>query len=117
MSLKLQNETIVIGDCPLAMKRNITKQLMRVRGSVRDSDSIRAGAARGGNSETRAFGAITVSSVKKRGLLHVTAHTRQGRCCFVIVLCNVGNVGCCLFQKSRITDLQLQRLIFYQLSC
>ena len=99
------------------MKRNIAKQLMRVRGSVRDSDSIRAGAARGGNSETRAFGAITVSSVKKRGLLHVTAQTRQGRCCFVIVLCNVGNVGCCLFQKSRITDLQLQRLIFYQLSC
>ena len=37
------------------MKRNITKQLLRVRGSVRDSDSvacIRAGTARAGNSET-----------------------------------------------------------------
>jgi len=37
----------VIGDCPLAMKRNITKQLLRVHGSVQDSDSIRAGTAAG----------------------------------------------------------------------
>ena len=41
---------IVVGDCHLAMKQNITKQL--VRGSVWDSDSIIAGIARGGNSET-----------------------------------------------------------------
>jgi len=26
-----------------------------------------------------------------------------------------GNVGCCLFQNSRIIDLQWQRLIFYRL--
>jgi len=54
---------------------------MRVPGSVRDSDSIRAGAARGGNSETRAFDAISVSSVHKHGLFHVTAQAlfRQGR--------------------------------------
>jgi len=77
-SPKLQNETIVIGDCPLAMKRNITKQLLR--GNVRDSDSMRAGTARGGNSETRAFAAISISSVRKRGLFRVTAQTlfRQG---------------------------------------
>jgi len=55
------------------MKRNITKQLLRVRGSVRDSDSIRAGTARGGNSEIRAFDAISISSVQKRGLFHVTS--------------------------------------------
>jgi len=36
----------VIEDCPLAMKRNITKQLLRVRGSVWDCDSIRAGVKR-----------------------------------------------------------------------
>ena len=68
----------MIGDCPLAMKRNITKQL--VRGSVRDSDSIRIGTARGGNSETRAFDTISLSSVQKCGLLHVTAQAlfRQG---------------------------------------
>jgi len=63
----------VIGDCPLAMKRNITKQLLRVRGSVRDSDRIRVGTARGENSETSAFDAISISSVQKRGLFHVTA--------------------------------------------
>ena len=70
----------MIRDCPLAMKRNITKQLLRVRGSVRDSDSIRAGTARRGNSETRAFGAISISSVQKRGLFHVIAQAlfRQG---------------------------------------
>jgi len=72
----------VIGACPLAMKRNITKQLLllRVRGSVRDSDSMRAGTARGGNSETHAFNAISISCVRKRGLFHVTAQAlfRQG---------------------------------------
>ena len=71
----------MIGECPLAMKRYITKQLMRVRGSVRGCDSIRAGTARGGNSETRAFDVISISSVQKRGLFHVTAQAlfRQGR--------------------------------------
>jgi len=54
----VQNETIVIGDCPVAMEQNFTKQLLR--GSVWDSDSIRAGTARGGNSETRAFDAISI---------------------------------------------------------
>jgi len=63
------------------MKRNITKQLLRVRGSVRDSDSIKAGTARAGNSETRAFDAISISSVRNRGLFHVTTQAlfRQGR--------------------------------------
>jgi len=71
----------VIGDCPLAMKRNITKQLLRVRDSVWGSDSIGAGIARGRNSETRAFNAISNSSVQKRGSFHVTAQAlfRQGR--------------------------------------
>jgi len=55
---------IVIGDCPLAMKHNIIKQLLRVRGSVWDSDSIRAGTTRGGNSETRAFDAISILRLK-----------------------------------------------------
>jgi len=55
------------------MKRNITKQLLHVCGSVRDSGSIRAGTARGGNSETRAFDAISISSVQKRGLFRATA--------------------------------------------
>jgi len=52
-----------------------------VRGSVHDSDSIRAGAARGGNSETRAFDAISILSVQKCGLFDVTAQAlfRQGR--------------------------------------
>jgi len=70
-----------MGDCPFAMKRNITKQLMRVRGSIWDSDNIRAGTARGGNSETRAFDTVSISSVQKRGLFHVTAQAlfRQGR--------------------------------------
>jgi len=39
----------VIGGCPQAMKQNIAKQLLHVRGSVWGSDSIRAGTARGGN--------------------------------------------------------------------
>jgi len=62
------------------MKRNITKQLLRVRGSVTDFDSIRAGTARGRNSETHAFDAISISGVKKRGLFHITAQAlfRQG---------------------------------------
>ena len=34
ISPKLQNETIMIGNCSLAMKRNFTKLLLRVRGSV-----------------------------------------------------------------------------------
>jgi len=61
-------------DCPLAMKQ-------LVRGSVQDSDSIRVSTARGGNSETCAFDAISISSVQKRGLCHVTAQAlfRQGR--------------------------------------
>jgi len=65
----------MIGDCPLSMKRNITKHLLRVHGSVQDSDSMRASTARGGNSETRAFDTISMSmsSVRKRGLFHVTA--------------------------------------------
>jgi len=53
------------------MKQNITKQL--VRGSIWDCDSIWAGTARGRNSETRAFDAISISSIQKRWLFHVTA--------------------------------------------
>ena len=62
------------------MKRNITKQLLRVCGSVRNSDIIRAGTARGGNSETRAFDAISILSVQKRRLFHVIVQVpfRQG---------------------------------------
>ena len=62
------------------MKRNITKQLLRVRGSVWDSDNIRAGTARGGNSETRAFDALSILSVQKRELYNVIAQAlfRQG---------------------------------------
>jgi len=71
---------IVIGDYPLTMKRNITKQLLRVHGSVRDSGRIRASTATGGNSETPAFDAISISSVQTCGLFHVTAQVqfRQG---------------------------------------
>jgi len=71
----------MIGDCPLAMKRNITKQLMRVHGSIRDSDNIRVGTARGGNSETCAFNAIPIPSVQKHGLFHAITQAlfRQGR--------------------------------------
>jgi len=62
------------------MKQIITKQLLRVRGSVRNSDSIRASTARGGNSETCAFDAISISSVQKRELFDVIAQAlfRQG---------------------------------------
>ena len=55
------------------MKQNITKLFLHVHGSVRDSDSIRAGTARGGNSETCAFDPISILSVQKRGLFPVTA--------------------------------------------
>jgi len=110
----------VIGECPLTMKQNITKPLLCVRGSVWYSDNIRAGTARGGNSETRAFDAISISSVQKRGLFHVTAQALFKQRRDVVVskwhyAALKGNVGCCLFQNSRITDLQWQRLIFYQL--
>jgi len=89
------------------MKRNITKQLLRVHGSVRDSDSIRAGTARGANSETRAFDAISISIVQKRGLFLVTAQAllRQGSNVSTMQRYK-GNVGCCLFQNTRIRDLQ-----------
>ena len=50
---------IMIEDCPLAMKQNITKQLLREHGSVRDSDSMRAGTTRGAISKTHAFDAIS----------------------------------------------------------
>jgi len=61
------------------MKRNITKQLLRVRGCVRDSDSMRAGTARGGNSETCVQHNINFEC-SKRGLFHVSAQAlfRQG---------------------------------------
>jgi len=67
------------------MKRNITKQLLRVRGSVWDSDSIRVGTGRGGNSETRAFDAISISNVQKRGLFHVIAQASFGQSREVVV--------------------------------
>jgi len=73
VSPKLQNEMIVIGDCLLNMKRNITKQLLYVRGSVRDSDSITAGTAEEENSDTRAFNTISILNVQKCELFHVTA--------------------------------------------
>jgi len=71
----------VIEDCPLAMKRNITKQLLRVCGSVWDSDSTKAGTARGDNSKTHAFNTISIWSVQRCGMLPVTAQAtfRQGR--------------------------------------
>jgi len=50
------------------MKRNITKQLLRMRGSVWNSDSIRVGTTRERNSEIRAFDATSISNVQKRGL-------------------------------------------------
>jgi len=52
-----------------------------LRGSVRASGSfacIGVGTARGGNSETRAFDAISIASVQKRGLFHVTAQALFG---------------------------------------
>jgi len=60
------------------------KTALCVRGSVRASDSfgcIGVGTARGGNSETRAFDAISIQSVQKRELFHVIeqAPFRQGR--------------------------------------
>ena len=68
------------------MKRTITKQLLRVRGSVCDSDSIRAGTARGGNSEICAFDAISILSVQKRGLFHVTAQALFRQVSNIVVL-------------------------------
>jgi len=55
-----------------------------VRGSVQASDSfawIGVGIARGGNSETCAFNAISIQSVRKPELFHVIAQGlfRQGR--------------------------------------
>ena len=60
------------------------KTALRVRGSVRASDSfpfVAAGAAKGGNSETSAFDAMLIQSVQKRGLIQVIAHAlfRQDR--------------------------------------
>ena len=46
------------------MKQNITKQLLRVRGSAWASDRIRDGTAWGGNSETSALDATSISSVQ-----------------------------------------------------
>ena len=61
----------MIGDCPLTIKRNITK-----RGSVWTSDSfacIGVGTARLGNMKTRAFNAVSVSSAQTSVLFHVIA--------------------------------------------
>jgi len=65
------------------MKRHITKLLyvcVAVCKLLNSIACIGAGTARGGNSETRAFDAISISSVQKRGLFHVTAQAlfRQG---------------------------------------
>jgi len=52
------------------------KTTLRVRGSVPASENfacIGADTARGGNSETRAFDAISISSVQKRVMFHVIA--------------------------------------------
>ena len=59
------------------MKRNITKQLLHVCGSVQDSDSIRAGTARVGNSETCVRCSYQFQVFK---LFHITAQVlfRQG---------------------------------------
>jgi len=59
------------------------KTALRVRGSVQASDSfacIGVGTARGRNSETRPFDAISIQSVQKRELFHVIAQAafRQG---------------------------------------
>jgi len=60
------------------------KTALCVHGSVRASDSfacIGVGNAKGRNSETRAFDAISLLSVQKRELFHVIAQVqfRQGR--------------------------------------
>jgi len=80
--LKLQNNTIAIGHCPLPMKRNMTK--LHLRDSVWASDSfawIGVGTARGGNSETCAFDAPSIWGVQKHELFHVIVQVpfRQGR--------------------------------------
>jgi len=101
------------------MKRNITKQLLRVRGSVRNSDSIRAGTARGGNSEHvrltqyqfRVFKNVDCfMSLRRRYLDKPVTLFRNST-----MQCYKGNVGCCLFQNTRIRDLQRQRVILYRL--
>jgi len=73
--------------------------------------ALRAGTARGGNSETRAFDAMSILSVQKCGCF-----ISLRRCYFdkaVTLLFHnsamqryKGNVGCCLFQNSHIRDLQ-----------
>jgi len=59
---KLENKTIVIGDCWCVLAKYYQTAL-RVRGNVPASDSfacIGAGTARGRNSETCAFDAISI---------------------------------------------------------
>jgi len=89
----------MIGDCPLAMRQNITKQLLRVRGSVWDSDSITAGTAIRGNSEKPAFNAPHRCYLDKA----VTVLFRNSS-----LQRYKGNVGCCLLLNTRIWDLQWQ---------
>jgi len=60
---KLQNKPIVIGHCPLAMKQNITKQLcmcVAVYELLTALLFVGVGTAREGNSETCAFGAVSI---------------------------------------------------------
>jgi len=100
------------------MKQNITKQLLRVRGSVWDSDSIRAGIAeeeiqkhvRSTQYQFRVFKNVdcfmsprTCYSDKAVTLLFRNSIVQRYK----------GNEGCYLFQNTR--DLQWQRLIFYRL--
>jgi len=59
----MQNKMIVIGDCPLTIKCNITKTAPRVCGGVQAADSfayIGAGTAIGGSSVTHAFDAVSI---------------------------------------------------------
>ena len=110
---------IVIADCPLAMKRNITKQLLRVRGSVWDSNSIRAGIA-----EEEIQKHMRLTQYQFWVFKNVDCFMSLRRCYLdkAVTLfhnstmqCYKGNVGCCLIQNTRIRDLQWQHLIFYQL--
>ena len=90
------------------MKENITKQLLHVRGSVWDSDSIRAGTARKGNSETRAFDVVPISSVQKHGLFHVPAQLLFRQVTVTLLSRNStmqrykGNVGCACSKTSTL---------------
>jgi len=107
VSLKLQNKTIGIGDCLLDMKRNITKQLLHVRGCVRDSDSITASTAREENQKH-------VRSTQYQFEIFDNANCFMSLCRHYvdkavtllfgnsIMQCYKGNVGCCLFQNARI---------------